>query len=73
MADFWRRMITQSVIVATVAKRRGCPVRQPSPKKSPFPWSATTAGRRGRFRFLYPEGQGQGLRRLRAGKGKKTF
>ena len=38
MADFSMRMMTQSVIIATVAKRRGCLRRQPSPKKSPVSW-----------------------------------
>jgi hypothetical protein len=37
------RMMTQSVIAETVAKRSACPVRQPSPKKSALPCSATTA------------------------------
>ena len=37
MAAFSSRMMTQSVIAATVAKRSGWPVRQPSPKKSPVP------------------------------------
>ena len=37
------RMMTHSVIDVTVAKRRGWPVKQPSPKKSPLPWIATTA------------------------------
>jgi hypothetical protein len=37
------RMMTHSVIAATEAKRRGWPLRQPSPKKVPFPWIATTA------------------------------
>jgi hypothetical protein len=35
-------MMLHSVIVATVAKRNGCPDKQPSPKKSPFSWRATT-------------------------------
>ena len=43
MAAFSSRMMTHSVTVTTVATRRGCPFRQLSPKKSPFPWSATTA------------------------------
>jgi hypothetical protein len=43
MAAFSSRMMTHSVIVTTVAMRRGCPFRQLSPKKSPVPWSATTA------------------------------
>ena len=43
MAALSSRMMTHSVIATTVAKRSGCPFRQPSPKKSPFPWSATTA------------------------------
>jgi hypothetical protein len=34
------RMMTHSVIDVTVAKRRGWPVKQPSPKKSPLPWIA---------------------------------
>jgi len=36
-------MMTQSVIAAAVAKRKGWPLKQPSPKKSPFRWRATTA------------------------------
>ena len=37
------RIISDIVIAVTVARRRGWPVRQPSPKKSPFSWRATTA------------------------------
>src|ERR1700726_430949 len=36
MAALSSRMMRLSVIVATAARRRGWPVRQPSPKKSPF-------------------------------------
>jgi len=43
MAAFSSRITALSVVAMTVAKRRGWPVKQPSPKKSPFPWIATTA------------------------------
>ena len=43
MSPFAIRMITHSVIAETVAKRRGSPTKQPSPKKSPGPRTATTA------------------------------
>jgi hypothetical protein len=36
-------MMTQSVIAAALAKRKDWPLKQPSPKKFSFPWSATTA------------------------------
>ena len=42
VADVGRRA-AGDVIAVTVARRRGWPVRQPSPKKSPFSWRATTA------------------------------
>src|SRR5580704_1556539 len=37
------RTITHSVIAETVPRRSGCPVKHPSPKKSPVARSATTA------------------------------
>src|SRR5271166_933386 len=37
------RITAESVIEAAVANRKGCPIRQPSPKKSPSPNSPTTA------------------------------
>ena len=37
IATLWSRMMTHSVTATAVAKRRGWPVRQPSPRKSPFP------------------------------------
>ena len=43
MDAFSIRVMTHSDTVMTVATRSGCPFRQLSPKKSPFPWSATTA------------------------------
>ena len=43
MSTFAIRTITHSVIAETVARRSGCPVKHPSPKKSPVPRSATTA------------------------------
>ena len=43
MAAFSSRMIAHSAMAETVAMRRGCPARQPSPKKSSVPRSATTA------------------------------
>jgi hypothetical protein len=42
-AAFSNRMIVESIIVVTVAMRRGCEARQPSPKKSSGPRIATTA------------------------------
>ena len=38
-----KREIEQSTIAVAVEMRRGCPVRHPSPKKSPAPRIATTA------------------------------
>jgi hypothetical protein len=43
MSAFAIRTITHSVTAETVDRRRGCPVKHPSPKKSPVPRSATTA------------------------------
>ena len=43
MSAFAIRTITHSVTAETVDRRRGCPVKHPSPKKSPIPRSATTA------------------------------
>jgi hypothetical protein len=43
MADFSIRMIVQSVTATADARRSGCPIRHPSPKKSPAPRMATTA------------------------------
>jgi hypothetical protein len=43
VSAFVIRTITHSVIAETVARRSGCPVKHPSPKKSPVPRSATTA------------------------------
>ena len=37
------RMTSLSVIALAVARRRGWPIRQPSPKKSPAPRTPTTA------------------------------
>src|SRR4029453_7183164 len=42
MAALSNRMTSTSFIAVAVASRRGCPVKQPSPKKSPFPCKATT-------------------------------
>jgi hypothetical protein len=43
MSAFVIRTITHSVIAETVDRRSGCPVKHPSPKKSPVPRIATTA------------------------------
>src|SRR5258708_25116679 len=43
MSAFVIRTITHSVTAETVARRSGCPVKHPSPKKSPVPRTATTA------------------------------
>ena len=43
MVVFSSRMIVHSVIDLTVAIRRGCPARQPSPQNSSGPRIATTA------------------------------
>jgi hypothetical protein len=40
---FLQRTISQSVTADTVAMRRGWPIRQPSPKKSPLSRIAMTA------------------------------
>src|SRR5437899_9911940 len=37
MSAFVIRTITHSVTAETVARRSGCPVKHPSPKKSPVP------------------------------------
>ena len=43
IVSFRTRRIEHSVIAVAVAIRSGCPARQPSPKKSPFPKIATIA------------------------------
>ena len=35
MADFLIRMIAHSVMAVAPARRTGCPIKHPSPKKSP--------------------------------------
>src|ERR1700732_479064 len=47
-------MITESVIVATVAMRCACPARHPSPKKSFVPSIATTASSETTVTFTLP-------------------
>lgn len=43
MVAFVNRVIVLSVIVVADANRNGCPIKQPSPKKSPAFKIATTA------------------------------
>ena len=43
MADFLIRMIAHSVMAVAPARRTGCPIKHPSPKKSPVPRMATRA------------------------------
>ena len=43
IAALSNRIISDIVIAVTVPRRRGWPVKQPSPKNSPFSWKATTA------------------------------
>src|ERR1051326_3137312 len=45
ICDFFTTSTAAALMAEAVAMRRGCPARQPSPRKSPGPSTATTASR----------------------------